>query len=87
MVLVLTNILLGNSEYANFYVHADHHEIIFDESNPGRICSATMVECLVMIMENFVTMNRGYGVTQFYTVDYSKDGKLLRISRQWYITH
>ena len=25
------------SEFASFYVHADHHEIIFDESNPGRI--------------------------------------------------
>ena len=22
-------------------------------------------------------MNRGYGVTQFYTVDYSKDGKVI----------
>ena len=24
-------------EASDYYVHADHHEILFDESNPGRI--------------------------------------------------
>ncbi len=67
------------SEYSNFYVHADHHEIIFDETNPGRIYFGHDggVSRTDNNGESFVTMNRGYGVTQFYTVDYSKDGKVI----------
>ena len=67
------------SEFADFYVHADHHDIIFDEDNPGRIYFGHDggVSRSDDNGESFVTMNRGYGVTQFYTVDYSKDGKVI----------
>ena len=67
------------SEFASFYVHADHHEILFDESNPGRIYFGHDggVSRSDDNGESFVTMNRGYSVTQFYTVDYSKDGKVI----------
>ena len=67
------------SEFSDFYVHADHHEILFDETNPGRIYigSDGGVSRSLDNGSSFTTMNRGYGVTQFYTVDYSKDGKVI----------
>ena len=67
------------SESVPFYVHADHHEILFDENNPGRIFFGHDggVSRSDDNAESFVTANRGYGVTQFYTVDYSKDGKVI----------
>ena len=66
-------------EASDYYVHADHHEILFDESNPGRIYFGHDggVSRSDDNGSSFVTMNRGYGVTQFYTVDYSKDGKVI----------
>ena len=67
------------SDAVSFYVHADHHEILFDESNPGRIYFGHDggVSRSDDNGVNFITQNRGYGVTQFYTVDYSKDGKVI----------
>jgi hypothetical protein len=67
------------SDAVPFYVHADHHEILFDESNPGRIYFGHDggVSRSDDNGVNFITQNRGYGVTQFYTVDYSKDGKVI----------
>ena len=66
-------------EASDYYVHADHHEILFDESTPGRIYFGHDggVSRSDDNGSSFVTMNRGYGVTQFYTVDYSKDGKVI----------
>jgi photosystem II stability/assembly factor-like uncharacterized protein len=67
------------SDYASFYVHADQHEIVFDPNNPQRffIGNDGGVYRTDDNGENFSSVNRGYGVTQFYTVDYSKDGKVI----------
>ena len=66
-------------EASDYYVHADHHEILFDLNNPGRIYFGHDggVSRSDDNGQSFVTMNRGYGVTQFYTVDYSKSGKVI----------
>ena len=65
-------------EYS-FYVHADQHEIVFDKTNPGRFFVGN--DGGVFRTDNngqdFSALNRGYSVTQFYTVDYTKDGKAI----------
>ena len=63
-------------ELSDFYVHADQHEIQFHPNDPNTIYIGndggvyrTTDNC-----ESFSGLNRGYGVTQFYTVGFSKDG-------------
>ena len=67
------------SDYVDFYVHADQHDIVFDPNNPNRffIGNDGGVYRTDDNGVNFSSINRGYGVTQFYTVDYSKDGKVI----------
>jgi len=67
------------SEYSGFYVHADQHEIVFDKNNPNRffVGNDGGVYRTDNNGEDFLSLNRGYGVTQFYTVDFSKDGKAI----------
>ena len=64
---------------SGIYVHADQHEIVYDPNNPNRFFIGN--DGGVFRTDNnglpFSSLNRGYGVTQFYTVDYSKDGKVI----------
>ncbi len=63
-------------QFAPFYVHADQHGFVNSKSgvnrtfftNDGGIFSTTDGG------EQFIPMNRGYNVTQFYTVAYSEQG-------------
>ena len=65
-------------EYS-WYVHADQHEIVFDKTNPNRFYVGN--DGGVFRTDNngqeFSALNRGYSVTQFYTIDYTKDGKAI----------
>ena len=68
--------------YAGFpmftnYLHADQHELIFHPDNPDIMYSGN--DGGVFKSEDggntFVHMNRGYNVTQFYAIGYSKYGE------------
>lgn len=63
----------------SFYVHADQHEILFDSNYPDRfyVGNDGGVFKTDNNGETFSALNRGYGVTQFYTIDYTKDGKVI----------
>jgi len=62
-----------------FYVHADHHAYVFHPTNPsilyvgsdGGISKSTNGAL------TFFTMNRGYNVTQFYSVACSNDHRVM----------
>lgn len=67
-----------DAEYS-MYVHADQHEIVFDPNNPNRfyVGNDGGVFRTDDNGQSFSALNRGYGVTQFYTIDYTKDGKVI----------
>lgn len=63
-------------EAASYYVHADQHEILYHPTIPGKIYIGN--DGGVFVTEDNTTsfsgLNRGYGVTQFYAIGFSKEG-------------
>lgn len=63
------------SEFSPFYVHADQHEMRWDQNEILYIGSDGGVSKAFDKAENiFVSHNRGYNVTQFYSVAFNKFG-------------
>lgn len=66
-------------EYSPLYVHADQHEILYHPTDPNIVYIGN--DGGVFRSDNncmtFAAYNRGYGVTQFYTVGFSKDGHII----------
>lgn len=60
-------------------VHADQHEIVFHPDNHDIVYFGNDggVYRSVDGGENYSSFNRGYGVTQFYTVGFSKEGFII----------
>lgn len=60
-------------------VHADQHEIVFHPDNHDIVYFGNDGGVYRSIDggENFSSFNRGYGVTQFYTVGFSKEGFII----------
>ncbi len=61
------------------YVHADHHKYVFHPSNPSIFYLGTDggISRSEDRAQTFVTFNKNYNVTQFYSVNFSKTGKVI----------
>ncbi len=61
------------------YVHADHHAIVFHPTNPDvfYVGSDGGISKTSDGGQTFVTLNKNYNVTQFYTVAYSHEGRVM----------
>ncbi|HBX49794.1 MAG TPA: hypothetical protein DEH02_01860 [Bacteroidales bacterium] len=61
------------------YVHADHHAITFHPTNPNifYVGSDGGISKTSDGGQTFVTLNKKYNVTQFYTVAYSHEGRVM----------
>lgn len=61
------------------YVHADHHEIRFHPDNPDIIYvgSDGGIHRSINRGQSWVTMNKNFGVTQFYGIGHSGTGQLI----------
>lgn len=61
------------------HVHSDKHTLVFDPKNPDRlyIGSDGGVDISVNAGETFWNADRGYNVTQFYSVAFDSDGKMM----------
>jgi hypothetical protein len=60
-------------------VHADQHEIVFHPENSDIVYFGNDGGVFRSLDggENYAAINRGYGVTQFYTVGFSKEGYII----------
>lgn len=64
---------------AGLYVHVDHHRFVYDTTSPGRIY-ALNDGGIFRSVDNGLTwaeINNGYITTQFYSIAYSRDGKVM----------
>ncbi len=69
----------SNSVFSSTYVHADHHVVLFDPTNPNIFFTGTDGGISVCANAksgnpNFNTHNKGYGVTQLYGIGASLNG-------------
>ncbi len=66
-------------EGSGYYVHADQHEILYHPTIAGKFYVANDggVYSTTDNGDNFLALNRGYGVTQFYTLGFSKEGYVI----------
>ena len=67
------------SEFSPYYVHSDKHCLIFDENNPNilYIGSDGGVTKSIDGGYTFFAANRGYNVTQFYSLAFDKKGTVI----------
>lgn len=66
-------------EASSFFVHADQHEIVYHPSIPGKLFIGNDggVFGSEDNTQTFSGLNRGYGVTQFYAIGFSKEGHVI----------
>ncbi len=65
---------------SSFYVHADNHEMVWDNTNRlyiGNDGGIGISDNATSSNPTFYPANRGYNVTQFYGIGYSKYGDLI----------
>jgi hypothetical protein len=66
-------------EVFDWAVHADQHEIVFHPGDPNIIYFGNDGGVFRSLdgAESFSAINRGFSITQFYTVGYSKEGQII----------
>lgn len=66
-------------DYFSLFVHADHHAITFHPSNPEILYIGTDGGIFRSATggDSYLGMNKKYNVTQFYTVGFSGDGRVI----------